>query len=66
VGPVIAAAGEAATEYACVVALMATYVALSAAGALWELLLLLVPLSVAGMLYNNASTSRLTKVRSNL
>ncbi|EFJ52717.1 hypothetical protein VOLCADRAFT_102700 [Volvox carteri f. nagariensis] len=61
VGPVISAVGEAVTEYGCVAALVATYGALAAAGALWQLLLLLVPLSVAGMLYNNASTSRLTK-----
>ncbi|GFR42607.1 hypothetical protein Agub_g3538 [Astrephomene gubernaculifera] len=30
-------------------------------GSLWQLLVLMVPYSVAGMLYNNASTSRLTK-----
>ncbi|GIL94659.1 hypothetical protein Vretimale_889 [Volvox reticuliferus] len=61
VGPVISAVGEPTTEYGCVAALVATYGLLAAAGSLWQLLLLLVPLSVAGMLYNNASTSRLTK-----
>ncbi|GIL46407.1 hypothetical protein Vafri_3406 [Volvox africanus] len=61
VGPVISAIGEPITEYGCVAALVATYGLLAAAGSLWQLLLLMVPLSVAGMLYNNASTSRLTK-----
>ncbi|GLI59275.1 hypothetical protein VaNZ11_001124 [Volvox africanus] len=61
VGPVISAIGEPTTEYGCVAALVATYGFLAAAGSLWQLLLLLAPLSVAGMLYNNASTSRLTK-----
>ncbi|KXZ51909.1 hypothetical protein GPECTOR_11g37 [Gonium pectorale] len=61
VGPVIAALGEPRTELLCVGALVATYAVLAGCGSLWQVLVLMVPLSLAGMLYNNASTSRLTK-----
>ncbi|PNH11263.1 hypothetical protein TSOC_001886 [Tetrabaena socialis] len=61
VGPVISWAGEPATEYVCVAALAATFAALAAASSLWQVLLLMVPYCLSGMLYSNASTSRLTK-----
>ncbi|KAG2437841.1 hypothetical protein HXX76_005459 [Chlamydomonas incerta] len=61
VGPVIAAAGEPAVELGCAAALVGVFLALSACRTMWQLLVLMVPYAVAGMLYNNASTSRLTK-----
>ncbi|KAG2449794.1 hypothetical protein HYH02_005317 [Chlamydomonas schloesseri] len=61
VGPAIAAAGEPAVELGCAVGLVAVFVALSACRTMWQLLVLMVPYAVAGMLYSNASTSRLTK-----
>ncbi|KAG2497368.1 hypothetical protein HYH03_004526 [Edaphochlamys debaryana] len=61
VGPIISAAGEPVVEYGCVAVMTVLYGALAACSQLWELLVLMAPLSVAGMLYANASTSRLTK-----